>query len=82
MKSFFDDHDFGGLDQCRRNIPRFQAHFPYCVSRDDGVYVLIADRNCDLRHEAAGLDINHATDQLVTAADLAKVVAARFNRAF
>src|SRR5450432_103255 len=57
----------------------FKTHFLRGVGGDDGVDVLLADRECDLSEQATEFDRQYAPDQLITPADLAEITAAAAN---
>src|SRR5580692_10428253 len=70
------DHYFGGFHQCRGALAGFEAHFAGRVRGDDGGDVLFADVHGDLCEQSAEFDARDAPDQLVPAADFAKVATA------
>src|SRR5262249_10136305 len=71
------NHDFGGLDQSGGALAGLEAHFFRGVCSDDRSDVLFANRQSNLREQAAVLDIHHSADQLVAAADFAEIAASR-----
>ena len=71
-----DDHDFGGLHQCGDGLAFFQAQLANRIGGDDGSNALAADGKGHLSDQAVNFYVGDASDQLVAAADAAKVGAA------
>src|SRR5580704_1320471 len=70
-----DDHDFGRLYEGGDGLAFFQAQLANGVGGDDGGNALPSDREGHLRDQAADFDVSDAADELVAAADAAKVCA-------
>src|SRR3984885_1239570 len=70
-----DDHDFGGLYQSGDGLAFFQAQFANRVGGDDGGNALAADGEGHLRDQAVNFYVGDTADELVAAADAAKVCA-------
>jgi hypothetical protein len=71
-----DDHDFGGLDERGDGLAFFQTQLANGIAGDDGGDALAADGEGDLGDQAVNFYIGDAADELVAAADAAKVGAA------
>src|SRR6266705_1034664 len=78
-QSYSENHHFRRLDQRRRPFARLQAQLFRRVRRNDRGNVLLADRQRDLGQQPAEFERHHATDELVSPADLAKISPPRFN---
>jgi hypothetical protein len=71
-----EDHDFGGFDEGGGAIAGLEAHFFGGVGGDNRSDLLFADAKGDLGEEAAELDGDYSTDELVAAGDFAEAAAA------
>src|SRR5258708_2254811 len=67
------DHYFGGFNQRGRTFPRLQAHLLCGFRGDDRCNVLLPDGQPDLRQQPAKFHFQHASDELVAAADLTQI---------
>src|SRR5579862_9520560 len=61
-------HDFGGFDQCGDGFSYLELHLTDCLSGNDGVDDLSADRKLDLREQAIDFDLNNAAYKLIAPA--------------
>jgi len=71
--SGLDNHYFGGFYEGGHGLAFLQTHFAYRIGRDNRCDVLPADGEAYLSHQPAHFDIGDAPDQLVPAADPAKI---------
>jgi hypothetical protein len=68
-----DDHDLGGFYKGGDGLAVFQAHFADGIGGDDGRNPLAAHGKRNLGEQAADLDVGNTPDELVPAADPAKI---------
>src|SRR5579883_1056517 len=64
-----NDHDFCGLDQCRRRLADFQFEIAAGIAGDNGGDDLPAHIQSNLRQQPHGLEANNPPDQLVSSTD-------------
>src|SRR5580658_7806444 len=69
------DHDFGGFHERCDRLAFFQTQLADSVCCDNGGNVLPADGESHLRDQAADFYVGDAADELVAAADAAKICA-------
>jgi len=77
--SYAKDHYFGGFDERASPFSGLQPHLFGSVGGDECGNLLLADRQPNLGQQTAVLHFQDAPDQLVAAADLAEIHAARFD---
>src|SRR5271163_5126408 len=70
-----DDHDFGGFHEGGDRLAFLQAQLAHRIGGDDGSDPLAADGEGHLSDQAADFDVGDAPDELVAAADVAKIAA-------
>src|SRR5271154_6355432 len=79
LRSHPQNHHFGGFDQRGGALSRLQPHLFCGVRGDDRGDVLLSNRHGHLSEQAAVLDREDAADELIAAADLTEISAARLN---
>src|SRR5882724_8978279 len=75
------NHHFGRFHESRCSLSDLQPHLFGCIGGDNCRDVLLADRHPNLRQQTAVLYFQHASDQLIAPADLAKIPASCFDAA-
>src|SRR5580704_5535401 len=70
-----DDHNFSGFYEGGDRLAFFQTQLVDSVCSDNGGNVLPADGESHLRDQAADFYVGDAADELVAAADAAKICA-------
>ncbi len=73
--SHAEDHHFGRLDECGRDLAFLEAHFTDGVGGNDGSNMLVSDGEGHLGKESARLDVDHAAHKLVAPADPPEIAA-------
>src|SRR5262245_44902290 len=69
LHSLLDNHDLSRLDHGRHRVSLFQFQLFRAFARDDGINQILANTNCDMRHNISKSDFSNFALQLIPRTD-------------